>query len=84
MRRVAIWISRLFGLFVFIYGINDLYQAWWWGHFGLHQRVYDREAPGIIELNAVHYILMYTRQAPAAILLIVSGMTILGLSFRRA
>lgn len=82
MNKVAIWLIRCFGFFVFCYGTITFVKALYWGRGGLHMRTYDGEPRWTVEWHAYAIIFEHERDMHVSLLLILSGALIFALSSR--
>jgi len=81
--RLFCWLSGLFGVFVIFYGFIALPQAWHRAAAGLDQGMSDDQPHLLIELHRIYHIFWHTRLVPACVLLIISGLVILMLTYPR-
>jgi hypothetical protein len=76
MRQLLLWLARLFGAFLVLYGVLIAYQTWYWTHLGLHQRIYDGETQVEIQFNIVSYAVFHAPSMRYAFLFVASGIVI--------
>jgi len=83
LHRLFSWLAGLFGVFVIFYGFIALPQAWRRAGSGSDQGMADDGPHLWTELHHIYHIFWHTRLVPACILLILSGLVILMLTFPR-